>query len=380
MNAAQHDTLPPSWRRRAWAVLGLLVAASGWMAWQALGLQFNYDFEQFFPADHPETTFYREFRETFGSDNDFLIVGFEGEALTSGFLAEIDGQIEALEALPGVELVQSLTRLELPVRDPLSGMVFQRPLLAWDNDSTLTKDLDRLRQRDDIMGTFVSPSGRAVALTIEHIDGLSKAGCDSLAAALAEWEARLHETKSSILDIHVSGRAVAQAYYVGVMEREVAWFVSVGIVLLVAFLWFAFRTVWGILVPLTVVLMSGLWTLGIMVATGKAVDVMTVVLPTILFVVGISDVVHVLTRYYDERRSDATHEKAMRRSFREVGLATFLTSLTTALGFLTLLTSSIGPVHDFGVYAAVGVGVAYVLAFTLLPSVMVLAPPPMVSK
>ena len=111
-----------------------------------------------------------------------------------------------------------------------------------------------------------------------------------------------------------------------------------------------------------------------MVATGKAVDVMTVVLPTILFVVGISDVVHVLTRYYDERRSDATHEDAMRRSFREVGLATFLTSLTTALGFLTLLTSSIGPVHDFGVYAAVGVGVAYVLAFTLLPSVMVLAP------
>ena len=380
MNAARHDTLPPSWRRRAWAVLGLLVAASGWMAWQALGLQFNYDFEQFFPADHPETTFYREFRETFGSDNDFLIVGFECEALTSGFLAEIDAQIESLEALPGVELVQSPTRLELPVRDPLSGMVFQRPLLAWDNDSTLTKDLDRLRQRDDIMGTFVSPSGRAVALTLEHRDGLSKAGCDSLAAAVAEWEARLHETKSSILDIHVSGRAVAQAYYVGVMEREVAWFVSVGIVLLVAFLWFAFRTVWGILVPLTVVLMSGLWTLGIMVATGKAVDVMTVVLPTILFVVGISDVVHVLTRYYDERRSDATHEEAMRRSFREVGLATFLTSLTTALGFLTLLTSSIGPVHDFGVYAAVGVGVAYVLAFTLLPSVMVLAPPPVVSK
>ncbi|MDA9756458.1 MMPL family transporter [Flavobacteriales bacterium] len=380
MNAAQHNTLPPSWRRRAWAVLGLLVAASGWMAWQALGLQFNYDFEQFFPADHPETTFYSEFRETFGSDNDFLIVGFEGEALTSGFLAEIDAQLEALEALPGVELVQSPTRLELPVRDPLSGMVFQRPLLGWDNDSTLTKDLERLRQRDDIMGTFVSPSGRAVALTMEHRDGLSKAGCDSLAAAVAEWEARLHETKSSILDIHVSGRAVAQAYYVGVMEREVAWFVSVGIVLLVAFLWFAFRTVWGILVPLTVVLMSGLWTLGIMVATGKAVDVMTVVLPTILFVVGISDVVHVLTRYYDERRSEATHEDAMRRSFREVGLATFLTSLTTALGFLTLLTSSIGPVHDFGVYAAVGVGVAYVLAFTLLPSVMVLAPPPVVSK
>ena len=43
------DRLPPAWRRNAWAVLALLVVTSGWMAWQALGLQFNYDFEQFFP-------------------------------------------------------------------------------------------------------------------------------------------------------------------------------------------------------------------------------------------------------------------------------------------------------------------------------------------
>ena len=372
--------LPSSWRRNAWAVLIGLVLVSGWMAWNALGLQFNYDFEQFFPADHPETTFYREFRETFGSDNDFLVVGFEGDGLNPAFLAEVDAEVDALKALPGVESVQSPTRLKMPVRDPLSGMAFQRPLLSWDSDSTLSKDLGRLRERDDVMGTLVSQSGRAVALTLEHVDGLSKAGCDSLAASIAAWEDHVHLSKSAIRDVHVSGRAVAQAYYVGVMEREVAWFVSVGIVLLVAFLWFAFRTVWGVLVPLTVVLMSGLWTLGIMVATGKAVDVMTVVLPTILFVVGISDVVHVLTRYYDERRADTTHEEAMRRAFREVGLATFLTSLTTALGFLTLLTSSIGPVHDFGVYAAVGVGVAYILAFTLLPSVMVLAPPPAVSK
>ena len=72
--------------------------------------------------------------------------------------------------------MQSPTRLKLPVRDPLSGMAFQRPLLSWDNDSTLAKDVARLRQRDDVMGTFVSPSGRAVALTLEHTDGLSKAG------------------------------------------------------------------------------------------------------------------------------------------------------------------------------------------------------------
>ena len=374
------DQVPSSWRRLAWGTLAALVGVTAWMAWMATSLEFNYDFEQFFPKDHPETKFYREFRDDFGSDNDFLIVGFEGNEISADFLAEMDAHVEALKALPHVESVQSPTRLELPVRDPLSGMAFQRPLLQWRDSAQLAQDLIRLRERDDIVGTLVSPSGRAMALSLEHTQALSKAGCDSLAQAILAWKETALEQREHIKGIHVAGRAVAQAYYVGVMETEVIWFVGVGILLLVGFLWGAFRTSWGVLVPLAVVLVSGLWTLGIMVGTGKAVDVMTVVLPTILFVVGISDVVHVLTRYYDERRQGSSHPEGMRRAFKEVGLATFLTSLTTALGFLTLLTSSIGPVHDFGLYAAVGVGVAYVLAFTLLPSVMVLAPPPDVSN
>lgn len=372
--------VPSSWKRVAWMVLAALIAVTTWMAWQAKDLAFNYDFEQFFPEDHPETQFYRTFRDAFGSDNDFLIVGFEGDAIDATLLADVDSHVEALKSLPHVEFVQSPTRMTLPVRDRLSGMVFQRPLLAWENEQDLTRDLERMKSRDDVMGTLVSPGGKSVAVTLLHKQGLSKAGCDSLASAVLAWRDNVATDASSIKAVYVAGRAVAQAHYVGVMEREVTWFVTVGIVLLVAFLWFAFRTVWGVLVPLCVVLVSGLWTLGIMVSTGKAVDVMTVVLPTILFVVGISDVVHVLTRYYDERRQDIGHAEAMTQAFREVGLATFLTSLTTAVGFLTLLTSSIGPVHDFGVYAAVGVGVAYVLAFTLLPSVMVLSPPPVVSK
>ena len=205
MDASSSTSLPVSWRRRAWTVLATLVAVTGWMAWQALGLEFNYDFEQFFPEDHPETTFYREFREKFGSDNDFLIVGFEGDSLSAAFLSEVDAHVEALEALPSVESVQSPTRLKLPVRDPMSGMAFQRPLLSWTSDSILTKDLARLRSRNDVMGTFVSPSGRAVALTLEHTDGLSKAGCDSLAAAAVSatfaWPGLKPEAKVTARDV-----------------------------------------------------------------------------------------------------------------------------------------------------------------------------------
>jgi len=176
--------VPALWKRAARAVLAALVLVTAFMGWQAYQLEFNYDFEQFFPADHPETQFYRDFRDQFGSDNDFLIVGFEGDSLSQALLAEVDGHVQVLRDLPAVESVQSPTRLDLPVRDQLSGMAFQRPLLDWADAEQLSKDLARLRARDDVMGNLVSPSGRAVALTLQHAQGLSKAGCDSLAAAV----------------------------------------------------------------------------------------------------------------------------------------------------------------------------------------------------
>ena len=105
---------------------------------------------------------------------------------------------------------------------------------------------------------------------------------------------------------------------------------------------------------------------------------MMVLLPTIIFVVGMSDVIHILTRYIEELRHGESKMTALKTTFNEVGIATFLTSLTTGIGFLTLMTNNIGPIRDFGLYTAVGVLIAYILAFSLLPSALVFLPKPKV--
>ena len=93
-----------------------------------------------------------------------------------------------------------------------------------------------------------------------------------------------------------------------------------------------------------------------------------------------SDVVHILNRYFEELRGGQEKLPALKVAFKEVGIATFLTSLTTAIGFLTLLTSTIEPIRNFGVYTAIGVFVAYLLAYSLLPAVLVLSKtPPLLS-
>lgn len=367
------------WKTRARWVLAGIALISLFMGWRVTQIGFDYDFESFFPENDPETAFYLEFRDQFGSDNDFLIIGIEHEqsVFNPNFLRQVDSYVTELEGLPYVTQVLSPTRIEEPIR--MGFTVSKRPLLRWNSPDSivhqhLLSDSIRIENHSTWKGTFISEDAHSILIQIQHEELLSKAGCDSLATAVGEMINSWHYTT------HIAGRAMAQKYYVDVMQREVVLFMGIGLFVLILFLWVAFQNRWGVVIPIVVVLLSGLWTLGIMELTGKSIDVMTIVLPTIIFVVGISDVVHILSRYYEELRFGKAQFEAVSSAFREVGLATFLTTLTTAVGFLTLTTSSVVPIRDFGLYSAAGVAVAYLLAFSLLPAIMILYPAPTVQR
>lgn len=364
-----------TWRSRSGWVLVAIAVLTVLAGWRASQIGFNYDFEAFFPEGQPETAFYLQFREAFSTDNDFILVGLKGEngVFDRDFLQATRDLASALDTVEGVTGVIDPTDLTLPVRDPALGMVFQRPLLRWEQPEHYPTDSATIWRDPQWVGTLFSEDGRSLALTVLQTPMLSKEGCDRIAAdtdaVLTAWQED-QRSQGVQIEFHRAGRAHAQVHYVSVMEREVALFVGLGLILLITFLHFAFRTWWGIVIPLTVILLSGLGTLAFMEVTGKGIDIMTVVLPTIIFVVGMSDVVHIITRYLDELRAGLASFAALRKAFREVGLATFLTSLTTAIGFLTLLSSAIGPIREFGLYTAAGVFIAFGLAFSLLPAVL----------
>jgi predicted RND superfamily exporter protein len=363
------------WRSRSGWVLVAIAVLTVLAGWRAAQIGFNYDFEAFFPEGQPETAFYLQFREAFSTDNDVILIGLQSAdgVFEQDFLQATRDLSAALDTVAGVTGVLDPTDITFPVRDPALGMVFQRPLLRWEQPEHYATDSASIWRDPQWVGTLFSEDGLSLALTVLQKPMLSKEGCDRIAAdtdaVLTAWQEDQWKQGMQV-EFHRAGRAHAQVHYVSVMEREVALFVGLGLILLITFLHFAFRTWWGIVIPLTVILLSGLGTLAFMEITGKGIDIMTVVLPTIIFVVGMSDVVHIITRYLDELRSGLAPFPALRKAFREVGLATFLTSLTTAIGFLTLLSSAIGPIREFGLYTAAGVFIAFGLAFSLLPAVL----------
>lgn len=338
-------------------------------------LRFDYEFESFFPVNDPELEFYNEFREKFMPDNDFVLIGLENEnsIFDTVFLQKVAQLTDTLQTVDKVLRVASPTNVSQLIMGPFGPI--EAPYLHPNSAEKLPKDSARIYQSEHLVGSFFSTDAKALCVTLITEPGLSKVASDSLVMVLDN----IYKT-FEFDEMHVSGRINGQKYFVDKMKFDLSIFVASSMVLLIIFLWFTYRSLWGIWVPIIVVILAIIWLLAVMSLMGKSLDLMSVLLPTILFVVGMSDVVHILTRYLEELRNGRSKVEAVKIAFKHIGMATLLTSVTTAIGFLTLLTANIVPVRQFGINTAMGVFLAFLLAFSLLPSILILFKKPVIAE
>jgi predicted RND superfamily exporter protein len=353
--------------RWAFVVLGAITVVLG-LALRNVRL--DYDFEKFFPTSDPELDHYLAFRERFGNDNDFLLVAAERKpsVFDRAFLERVDSLAARLGRLPDMRSVASPTRLEEPVITPVG--VFNVPVLRTASDSTLAADSARLWADDRLREAWFAPKGDAILLVAQTAPDLSKQRSD----ALLEGTERVMRG-SGLADLHVAGRIHGQYYYIQKMERELVLFLTSSIALLAVFLFIGFRSVLGVVVPIGVVGLAILWQVGAMTLFDEPLSILTMLLPTILFVVGMSDVVHLLESFLEHVRAGEERRRALALTYKEAGLPTFLTAVTSAIGFATLGSASIRPLQEFGLYTAVGVLVAFLISFTLLPALLLYIDP-----
>jgi uncharacterized protein len=334
-------------------------------------LGFDYNFENFFPTEDQDLEFFLNYREEFENDNDFLLIAIQNREgiFKEDFLQRLDRVTRQLDSLPLTRQVLSITNLKNPIIGPLG--VLQPPALRVNEPRYYPLDSAALYANPAVRGTLVAEKTPAVTILINHELTISKEKADQLMQQVNDILA-----PHPFDEVHMAGKVRAQSVYIDKMQVEFGIFAGASLVLVVIFLAFSYRSLWGVAVPILVVVLTVVWVLGIMGATGKMLDIMMVLLPTIMFVVGMSDVVHILTKYIEELRNGLPKREALRITLKEIGMATFLTSLTTAIGFLTLLTANIRPIRDFGLYVAIGVFVAFILAFTVMPAVLALMKTP----
>ncbi len=346
------------------------------LGFQIKDLKFDYDFEAFFPPDDPETQYFEEHRKRFESDNDFIFIVARNEPTVFNhvFLKKVDAFADSIAKDTLVRGVQCLTNMEDYLKTPFSPMVFKTPYINLEENSDLSKDSARIFNRAELKGFFINEKADGILIYIKHQQFLSKKKCDLLKSHIDELLAHFELT-----DFKYAGRTIGLGYYIDKMQNETLLFIGLSFILVIAFLIFTFKSLWGVWVPLTIVTLSMIWIVGFMSMIGQPMNLVLTVLPSIIFVVAMSDVIHLVSKYMDEIRLGKNKYDAVKTAYREVGLATLMTSVTTAIGFITLITVSMQPVKEFGIYTALGVMLAYVLTYTVLPGLLIYTKAPKIS-
>lgn len=347
------------------AVIALFLLLAGISGYYVFQLKFTFDFEQFFPKGDPDLEVFREFTKEFETDDNFMLIALrrpEG-AFEQNFLEKVHDLTLKSRQLPYVEESQSLTKFGYPVKTPFG--VTTIPAIHIDRPELYEQDRQRLIQDERFVYNLISPDGNTLVIYLKMINSIQLPEATEFMAALNDLIATY-----DFPEVHYLGRPYFQKELVDMQKREVAVSAVVAGILVTIIMFFIFRRPWGIFVAMVSIGLGMLLFFGLLGATGRELNAMSALYPVLMIIVGTSDVIHIMSKYVDELRKGEPKEKAIVTTIKEIGLATLLTSVTTAIGFCTLLTSRVDPIRDFGLNAAIGVIVAYVTVIFFTTAVL----------
>lgn len=322
-------------------------------------LQFSFDFEQLFPKGDPDLAFFREFTEDFESDDSFLLIAVEQEETIwdSSFLHSFHELVKVSRKWPYVKSVNALTLQQIPLKTPLglTGI----PVIHRNDPSRYAQDSARIAQDKRFVGQLITRDGKALVIAIQTEDNM---GLQESADMINEVQRTIDEY--DFYNVRYLGRPFFQKEMVDMQLREITVTSIFSIILVFIVMFLLFRKWAGIMIALGTVGMGLLLFMGYFGLTGRELTILSALYPLLMVIVGTSDVIHIMSKYIDELRKGHDRPTALKTTIRQIGLATLLTSVTTAVGYASLMTSKIGPVSGFGINAAIGVLLAYLIVIT----------------
>lgn len=347
-------------------LVACLVCMTAYSLWLLPRLDINQNFSHYFPEGDDELSFYRQMTAQLGDEDDLIAVALRRRAgiFDSVFLNKIHQFTLYSAGLPYTLSAQSLTMLEEPVRTPF-GMV-SRPFIHIDQPALYPADSLRIRQDERLMRRLVSIDLTALVVTLKTEQNLNARQGGQLIDSL---EQVIHET--GVDEAYIAGRKYFEVSYNRISNRELARGVALALAIIAFFLGWMYRSLWGVALPMAVFLLSMINFFGYCVLTSRALDATSNLFPTIILISGLSDSIHLFSNYEDKLKETFKPRSAMIQALNEVGLATFLTAATTAIGFLTFAISPIPAIRLFGLDVAFGVMLTYLIAHILVPSVLI---------
>ena len=329
------------------------------------------------PNDHPVQLEYQKFKQQFGEDGSTMVVVFSSKNLYNpDNFKKLKVLGDKILALPGVEHVISEANLFYLTKDTNNAKKqFVSHRIFFDT-TYKEKNIEAIRHLirsnpfyDNIL---YNEKAKASLILISLDEKFIKDKKNARVVAKIESIARQYE--GSLGPMRFTGLPHFRFTMTERIMQELYLFLTLSLVISIAFIYYFYRSIRMMLICGIIVGISIIWALGMAAFLGYPITPIMVVVPPLLVIIGVPNIIYIITRYYQEYLLTSNKTKSIYVTLKYIGPVTFLMNLTTAIGFITFTSSE--RLAEFGIISSINVMVVFILSLILVGIILSYSGPP----
>ena len=356
----------------------LITIVTGIMAYYATKVQMSYDFARTVPLNDPDMIMLQNFREQFGEDGNIIAIGFKDSAIyeQKNFEAYRDFA-RTVKQISGVSEVIALPLLKIGLKDTANSRFYLANIFPETIRSE--KEFDSLlsvtREQNLYMGQLVNTGNGATMMIVSvNKDVMNSALREPLTESLLDAAANFE--KATQIKPHYAGLPFIRTVVTNQVKREMRIFLIASVVITGLIMFIFFRSSRAVIFSMIIIGIVVIWTVGTLALFGYKITLLTGLIPPVIVTIGITNAIYLLNKYHLEFARTQNKLQAISIVVNKMGLATFLTNLTVAIGFLTLLSTDILVLREFGIVAGLNIMALFFVSLVMIPSIFSWLPTP----
>ncbi|MFQ6618210.1 MAG: RND family transporter, partial [Fidelibacterota bacterium] len=352
--------------RRRVITITILVLLTLFLGYEVTKVRLNADFSTYLQRDDPLVQQFNRIGEIFAGKSITMVLIESDDLFSTETLTLIQNLTDAYEGVDGVSYVTSLTNV-LDFKKTEWGLEVGRLIQNGEisrNQDELKRLRDYVMSKEMYVGDLVSEDGKATIIILRLA-----ANADEI-KVVKELRRMTEKIAPTTENISFGGMPALMDSMILLISENMIILVPIMVFLVFLVLIIAFRKPGGIFLPLTIVVLATIFIMGLMVLFGLSIDLLSGIMPVILLAMGSADGIHFMKRYYEMRRSGEMPRAAIRETFAEMWIPMLITTVTSMVGFASLVISDFSVITQFGLVTALGLFLALVITFTLLPTVL----------
>ena len=357
--------------------LVLILSYTLFMGYMSQFVKFNYDFSQTVPDTDDDMMYYNDFKKTFGEDGNVFAVGLKDSSIFNiEKFTLYKNYIKSLESIEGVNGVLGLPTLQILEKNKENkNFTFKELFSPFPTSQKHLDSILSIAKNQKFYDNKITNQDNALTLLITiNKKVLNSKKRDDLMKSLI-IKSSLFESESNI-KLHYAGLPYSRYMMAESVKQELSMLLLVSLIVTSIILFIFFRSYDTVIVPIIIIGIVVVWVFGTLSLLGYKITLLTGLLPPLIVVIGIPNCVYMLNYYHFSIEKIKDKKEALLNVIRTIGLITFITNLTTAVGFLVLATTDIKILTEFGIVAGINVIATFFVSIFLLPSIYLVLPAP----